>query len=113
MAMTYTLAMAADQGIQIAEDGVAEVSMTKARASLTALIREVAWGRKVGAFKERGERTAYLVTPAFYEQALRDRAIIDELHRRTDPGGGPTAYEEGKARTIRDALHTAALTIDD
>ncbi|MEV6737928.1 hypothetical protein AB0N14_13735 [Streptomyces sp. NPDC051104] len=71
--------MAAEQGIEIAEDGVAEVSMTKARASLTALIREVAWGRKVGAFKERGERTAYLVTPDFYRQALEDRARLKSL----------------------------------
>lgn len=77
--MTYTLAMAADQGIQIADDGVAEVSMTKARASLTALIREVAWGRKVGAFKERGERTAYLVTPDFYRRAIEDRARLESL----------------------------------
>lgn len=77
--MTYTLAMAADQGIQIADDGVAEVSMTKARASLTALIREVAYGRKVGAFKERGERTAYLVTADFYRQALEDRARLESL----------------------------------
>jgi hypothetical protein len=111
--MTYTLAMAADQGIEMASDGVAEVSMTKARASLTALIREVAWGRKVGAFKERGERTAYVVTPDLYKQALRDRAIIDELHRRTDPGGGATAYDEGKSRVIREALHSAALAVDD
>ncbi|MCW7941627.1 hypothetical protein AAW14_06155 [Streptomyces hygroscopicus] len=77
--MTYTLAMAVDQGIEIAEDGVAEVSMTKARASLTALIREVAWGKKTGAFKERGERTAYLVTPEFYKQALDDRARLESL----------------------------------
>lgn len=79
MTMTYTLAMASDQGIEIAKDGVAEVSMTKARASLTALIRAVAWGRKVGAFKERGERTAYVVTPEFYEQAIADRARIESL----------------------------------
>jgi hypothetical protein len=112
--MTYTLFMPADQRIKIAaEDGVAEVNMTDARAALTALIREVAWGKKTGAFKERGERTAYLVTPEFYKQALRDRAIIDELHRRTDPGGGASAHDEGKSRVIREALHSAALAVDD
>lgn len=69
--MTYTLFMPADQRIQIASDGVAEVKMTDARAALTALIRDVRWGGKVGAFTERGERTAYLVTPDFYERALQ------------------------------------------
>ena len=66
--MTYTLAMA-DKGIQVAEDGVAEVSMTDARALLTSLIRDVRWGGTVGAFTERGERRAYVVTPDFYDRA--------------------------------------------
>jgi len=78
--MTYTLAMAAEQGIQIADDGVVEVSMTKARALLTALIRDVRWGRKVGAFTERGERTAYVVTPEFYEEAHAARPLIQAFN---------------------------------
>lgn len=69
--MTYTLAMAADQGIQIAEDGTAEVSMTEARANLTRLIRTVREKGRIGAFTERGERRAYLVTPDFYERAIK------------------------------------------
>lgn len=77
--MTYTLAMAADQGIQIADDGIAEVSMTDARAYLTRLIRSVREGARVGAFTERGERRVYVVTPDFYDQAIADRA---ELARR-------------------------------
>lgn len=77
--MTYTLAMAADQGIQIAEDGVAEVSMTKARALLTQFIREVRWGGRPGAFTERGSRVAIVVPPDFYEQALRDRKRLEQL----------------------------------
>jgi prevent-host-death family protein len=112
--MTYTLAMAADQGIRIASDGVNEVAMTHARANLTQLLRDVRYGKRPGAFTERGERSAYVVPPEFYEQAVRDRAIIDELHRRTeDPGGGAPAYDQGKARTVREALHAAALAVDD
>jgi hypothetical protein len=67
--MTYTLSMAADQGIRIADDGVAEVSMTDARALLTKLIRRVreSGPPAAGAFTERGERRAYVVTPGFYE----------------------------------------------
>jgi hypothetical protein len=69
--------MAADQGVRInfADDGVAEVSMTDARASLTSLIRGVRYGNDVGAFTERGERSAYVVTPALYEHA---RSITPE-----------------------------------
>lgn len=111
--MTYTLAMAADQGIQIADDGVAEVSMTDARANLTPLLRDVRYGGRPAAFTERGKRSAYVVPPEFYEQAVRDRAIIDELHRRTaDPGADAKAYDQGQARVIREALHSAALAVD-
>jgi len=111
--MTYTLAMAADQGISTAEDGVAEVSMTSARANLTALIREVRYGKRTAAFTERGERSAYVVPPDFYEQAIRDRAIIDELHRRTEtPGADAKSYDESKSRIIREAIHAAALAVD-
>ena len=67
--MTYTLAMATDQGIQIADDGTAEVSMTDARAQLTRLIRTVREDDRPAAFTERGERRAYVVTPEFYERA--------------------------------------------
>lgn len=112
--MTYTLAMAVDQGIQIAEDGTAEVSMTGARANLTKLIRVVREDGRPGSFTERGERRAYLVPPDFYERALRDRAIIDELHRRTEnPGADSKPYDQSQARTIREALHSAALAVDD
>lgn len=75
--MTYTLAMADGKGIQIAKDGVAEVSMTDARALLTSLIRDVRWGGRVGAFTERGERRAYVVTPDWYERAKAALAAAD------------------------------------
>ncbi|MEU3160030.1 type II toxin-antitoxin system prevent-host-death family antitoxin [Streptomyces griseoincarnatus] len=105
--------MAADQGIRIADDGVAEVSMTDARANLTALVRDVRYGGRAAAFTERGARSAYVVPAEFYERALRDRAIIDELHRRTqDPGVGDS-YDEADSRTIRGAIHSAALAVDD
>jgi prevent-host-death family protein len=79
--MNYTLTMAADQRIQIAEDGVAEVAMTDARAALTPLIREVSWGGRPGAFTERGKRVAMVVPPDFYEQALADRARLEALEK--------------------------------
>ncbi|MFD9463512.1 type II toxin-antitoxin system prevent-host-death family antitoxin [Streptomyces sp. NPDC060027] len=106
--------MAADQGIRIADDGIAEVSMTDARANLTQLLRDVRYGKRSGAFTERGERSAYVVPPEFYEQAIRDRAIIDELHRRTeDRGDDASPHYKNQALTIRNALHSAALAVDD
>lgn len=78
--MAYTLAMAADQGIQIAKDGVAEVSMTDARANLTQLIRDVRYGGRSAAFTERGRRSAYVVPPEQYEQAQADRRMVTAFH---------------------------------
>ncbi|WP_330173040.1 type II toxin-antitoxin system Phd/YefM family antitoxin [Streptomyces sp. NBC_01498] len=77
--------MATGKGIEIAEDGVATVGMTEARALLTALIRDVRYGGQVGAFTERGARRAYLVTPDFYEQALADRRALEELQGDAKP----------------------------
>jgi prevent-host-death family protein len=104
--------MAADQGIRVADDGVAEVSMTSARANLTQLLRDVRYGKRPGAFTERGERSAYVVPPDFYDQALRDRAVLELLRKRaeeasTDPH--PTLQEH--ARTVRDWLADTEASI--
>lgn len=86
--MTYTLTMAT-KGIKIDEDdGVAQVSMTDARAYLTRLIRMVREEVPAGAFTERDERRAYVVTPKFYEQALGDKTFAEitrEAIDRLDP----------------------------
>jgi len=75
--MTYTLAMGADQEIRIADDGVAEVSMTGARANLTRLIRMVRErSTRAAAFTERKERRVYVVTPEFYEEADQARPLV-------------------------------------
>jgi PHD/YefM family antitoxin component YafN of YafNO toxin-antitoxin module len=106
--MTYTLSMAADQGIWIAADGTAEVSMTGARANLTRLIRMVRERGRPGAFTERGERRAYVVTPAFYEEAVRDRALIEELQGRAqEPAADAKPDARRDARVLREALAAA------
>ncbi|MFJ3084665.1 hypothetical protein ACIPJG_33615 [Streptomyces halstedii] len=76
--------MATGKGIETADDGVATVGMTDARALLTSLIREVRYGGKVGAFTERGARQAYVVTPDFYDQALKDRAFLERMQQGLD-----------------------------
>ncbi|MEV0526000.1 type II toxin-antitoxin system Phd/YefM family antitoxin [Streptomyces sp. NPDC050439] len=60
----------------------------------------------------RGKEAAVIVGYDFYEQALRDRAIIDELHRRTENPGGVAAWDETKSRSVREALDSAARTVD-
>lgn len=95
--MAYTLFMPADQRIQIAEDGVAEVPMTDARAALTPFIREVSWGGRAGAFTERGKRVAMVVPPERYEQAESDRrkaAAFDAALAELPPGERPQKFLE-------------------
>ncbi|NUV65711.1 hypothetical protein G6W57_01095 [Streptomyces sp. CAI-121] len=106
--MAYTLAMATGKGIETADDGVATVGMTDARALLTSLIREVRYGGKVGAFTERGARQAYVVTPAFYEQAAGDAATLEALRERIqelEAGDKPDA--KSHARILSEALAAA------
>lgn len=92
--MTYTLAMAADQGIRKAKDGVAEVSMTDARANLTQLLREVRYGKSPGAFTERGERAAYVVPPELYDQAMSDRRRVLALEAALHEVDGESRHHE-------------------
>lgn len=102
--MTYTLVMPADQRIRIAEDGVAEVPMTDARAALTAFIREVSWGGRPGAFTERGKRVAMVVPPEEYEDfaTLRElRDYVKELQAEDAPDA------KHKARILDEALAIA------
>ncbi|MFF4900526.1 hypothetical protein [Streptomyces sp. NPDC001068] len=63
--------MAGEDKIKTASDGVAEVGLMDARAALTALVRDVRYGGKVGAFTERGVRQVMLVTPEFYDRAVK------------------------------------------
>lgn len=81
MATAYTLTMAADQEPQIADDGVQEVALTIARPLLTRLIEQAREDDLVSALTVRGRRRAYLVTPAFFEQALEDRARLESLEK--------------------------------
>jgi prevent-host-death family protein len=102
--------MAAEQGIQIAEDGVAEVSMTDARANLTQLIREVRYGGRPAAFTERKTRSAYVVPPEFYEQLLWNRGIVERLRDMAHIPAGVSVEENPdvaqRARIVYEALES-------
>jgi prevent-host-death family protein len=116
MEMTYTLAMAADQGIRIADDGVAEVSMTDARANLTQLIRDVRYGGRSAAFTERGARSAYVVPTGFYEEASRNREALERLRSFVGLPAGATAESHPelleRSRMAYQLLTEAGLPID-
>lgn len=78
--MSYTLTMAADQEPKIATDGVQEVPLTIARPLLTRLIEQALEESQVSALTVRSRRRAYLVTPDFYEQAVKDRRMVAAFH---------------------------------
>lgn len=92
--MTYTLAMASDLEPHIADDGIQEVPLTRARALLTRLIEQVREDGLVSALTVRGRRRAYLVTPAAYQRAQSDRRLV----RAFELAG------EGKPKTLDEFL---------
>jgi hypothetical protein len=61
----------------VADDGVQEVPLTHARAYLTRLIEQALESGLVSALTVRNRRRVYVVSPAFYEQALADRERAD------------------------------------
>jgi hypothetical protein len=80
MTMAYTLDMASDLEPRIAEDGIQEVPLTRARALLTRLIEQVREDGLVSALTVRGRRRAYLVTPTAFETAQSDRRMVEAFH---------------------------------
>lgn len=80
--MAYTFAMATDQELKIAPDGVQEVPLTKARPLLTRLIEQAREDGLDSALTVRGRRRAYLVTPDFYERTSREHAAIERVREQ-------------------------------
>lgn len=109
--MSYTLAMASDLEPRIAEDGVQEVPLTKARALLTRVIEQAREDGLLSALTVRGRRRAYVVTPDFYEQALRDRETLRYLRQRATETLSEDAKPEVKRKrqAFADALDAAEL----
>ncbi|WP_439947235.1 type II toxin-antitoxin system prevent-host-death family antitoxin [Streptomyces sp. BBFR109] len=62
----------------------------------------------------RGKEAAVIVSHPFYEQALRDRALIEALEQRAEePAPEAKADAKNKARVLREALDMAARTVVD
>lgn len=58
----------------LATDGVQDIPATIARPLLTRLIEQVREDGLVSALTVRGRRRAYVVTPEFYDEAIKARA---------------------------------------
>lgn len=81
LALFYTLVMTAKPTKpyepEIAADGVQECALTHSRPLLTRLIADARERDLVTALTVRGERKIVLVTPEWYEEALRAMARPD------------------------------------
>jgi hypothetical protein len=80
MVMTYTLDMASELEPCIADDGIQDVPLTRARALLTRLIEQVREDGLVSALTIRGRRRAYLVTPDAFDTAQSDKRMVSAFH---------------------------------
>ena len=92
--MAYTLDMASDLEPRIAEDGIQDVPLTRARALLTRLIEQVREDGLVSALTVRGRRRAYLVTPTFFETAQSDRRMVEAFHLAAGQKPQPATTQE-------------------
>lgn len=92
--MAYTLDMASDLEPRIAEDGIQEVPLTRARALLTRLIEQVREDGLVSALTVRGRRRAYLVTPSAYDTAQSDRRMVRAFHAAAGERPQPATTQE-------------------
>lgn len=99
--MTYTLDMASELEPRIAEDGIQDVPLTRARALLTRLIEQVREDGLVSALTVRGRRRAYLVTPDAFETAQSDRRMVQAFHWVAGERPQPETTEEFLAQMAR------------
>jgi prevent-host-death family protein len=96
------------------------MGVSDARQNMTEVIAEVRLLGTHVVLTRREKPQAVLVPVEFYEQALRDRALVEFLEQRAEePDADAKAHVHGKARTIREALYSAtsdmkaALGIED
>lgn len=75
-----------EDGVITAADGVQEAALTRARGLLTRLIDDALLQGVISALTARGRRRIYLVPPAFYEQAIADRAELEGRKSSATPG---------------------------
>lgn len=89
------------------------MGVSDARANMTEVIAEV---RLLGApvvLTRRDKPQAVLVSVHAYEQALRDRAVIEALEQRAEEAkAGPKPDDQMRARTVWEALTSAERDVE-
>jgi prevent-host-death family protein len=86
--------------------------IAEARNVLGEVISRARYADEPTVLINRGKEAAVIVSHRFYEQALRDRALIEFLQQRAEePADGAKAHEQGRARAIREALDAAGRDV--
>lgn len=96
----------------MSKSGIRQLGISEARANMTEVIAEVRLLGKPVVLTRRDKPQAALVSVGFYEQALRDRALIELLQQRAAEGqAGDTASARLKGEDLYVALARAERDI--
>lgn len=89
----------------MSESGEVRMGVSEARANLTEVIAKVRLLGQQVVLTRREKPQAALVSPDFYQRALMDRAVVEQLMEKAqDPGPDAKPDEKLTARVIGDAL---------
>lgn len=82
-----------------------EERIADARNSLAEVINRARYLQEPTFLTNRGKRVAVVASTDFYERALRDQAVVEQLlERAKDPGPDAPPDAKLKARVLREAL---------
>lgn len=87
--------------------------IAEARNVLGEVISRARYADEPTVLVNRGKEAAVIVSHPFYEQALRDRALIEALEQRAEePAADAKPDAHAKARVIREALAGATRDVN-
>ena len=88
--------------------------IAEARNVLGEVISRARYANEPTILVNRGKEAAVIVSHPFYEQAKRDRALIELLQRRAEEDqAGDTAHVRLKGEALHVALAAAERDLDD
>ncbi|MFM9629415.1 type II toxin-antitoxin system prevent-host-death family antitoxin [Streptomyces galilaeus] len=89
------------------------MGVSDVRQNMTEVIAEVRLLGTPVVLTRREKPQAVLVPHGFYEQALRDHALIEHLERQaSEVEAGPEREAQQRARVVWEALDAAATDVD-
>lgn len=87
------------------------MKIAEARNVLGEVIARARFAGEPTVLVNRGKEAAVIVSHPFYEQALRDRALVELLKRRAQRVVDPNAPAKNHAHVLRQELDLAELDI--